>query len=164
MVHVTAQHRHDLSVIVMTYMFTYICTHCHTMHCFSPKFFVSLPRLQTTCCVVWAQVFLSFCLIFLLTNICVHIGLSTTSSERCHHYHNATAQWKGRMMMMQWAQRVRCSLFFFSLFLLLNIGLSIAANDKCRHLFAWRWQEAWDTSGYWASSKFFFVSFNFLLY
>ena len=86
---------------------TWFIFRCHELHVyiylytlprnaffFPPKFFVSLPQLHTMCCVVWAQVFLSFCLIFLLTNICVHIGLSTTSGERCHHYHNAAAQWK----------------------------------------------------------------------
>ena len=106
----------SLSQVTCLHIFVRIATQCIF---FPPKFFVSLPQLQTTCCVVWAQVFLSFCLIFLLTNICVHIGLSTTSGECCHHYHNAAAQWKGRMMMTQWAQRVHCSLF--SLFLLLTI-------------------------------------------
>jgi hypothetical protein len=70
-----------LSAVVVTstclHIFVRIATQCIF---FFPKFFISLPWLQTTCCVVRAQVFLSlFYLFFLLTNIYLHIGLSTTT-------------------------------------------------------------------------------------
>ena len=164
----------SLSRVTYLHIFVRIATQCIF---FFPKFFISLPWLQTTCCVVQAQVFLSlFYLFFLLTNhIYVHIGLSTTTRlARVANVATTTTmpQRNGREGSWWCNGPKRCIVFFFFLFLIpftnyIYVSLSTTANDKCRHHYDttsrwcqwgsglfWRWQpSARRRRGWWGNER-----------
>ena len=88
---------HELHVYMYLYAFATQSSQCIFFFSLS-SLFLSHPAMATNDALrcLGAGFFSFFCL-FLLTNIYVHIGLSTTTSgEGCHH-HNATSQWKGRI-------------------------------------------------------------------